>query len=63
MGAAHAAGIGSLLEITLVLYLFLVADLRRSGTRIGRRSFYLEVALFDADGDLGLLRGGRISAD
>ena len=35
------AGIGPLLEITLVVYLLLVADLRRSGTRIGRRSFFI----------------------
>ena len=44
-------------------FFLLVADLRRSGTRIGRGSFYCGVALFDADGDPGQLRGGRIGAD
>ena len=29
----------------------------------GADLFYCGVALFDADGDLGLLRGGRIGAD
>ena len=37
----HAAGIGTVAEITLVADLFLVADSRRSGPRIGRGSFYL----------------------
>ena len=49
--------------ITLVACFLLVADLRRLGPQILRRSFYFGVALFDADRDHGLLRGGLISAD
>ena len=59
----HAAGIGRCVEITLVANLFwsqILADRERGS---GADLFYCGVALFYADGDLGLLRGGRISAD
>ena len=56
MGAAHGAGIGPLVFVG------------RRFSQIGNADraqifFIVGVAFFDADRDLGLLRGGRISAD
>ena len=52
---AHAAGIEPLV--------FVGRRFSQIGNADRAQIFLSFVALFDADGDLGLLRGGRISAD